>query len=409
MAATLLLAACGSPATDQPSATPQPSSTDAPATPDATQEPTPSPSASPASPEGLERVLTAQVDGHYLSARGLVHGTGGYLAASEEFVGQEGGPSLVGRMFWRSADGRSWEEVESPLATDEWLQVLTTTRDGDFLLLSSVTAGEAGSGESRTIARRSADGIAWQEVDTGLPDSFQVFSVDHGARGSLLVGLQYLPGNDWGAWLSDDGVRWEEVLDLDERVRQLVFVQDGGAGDEGFVVAGSYSEGESHRYFALASADGHTWVNAEPEPFGEIDPQFRPDPWVTALGPDWVAAMHRRDGSVQFWRSANGLDWEESGVLDRGDDELNVFSPVFGAPDGRRLYFSTAGHGPFPASGNSGVWTSTDAQAWEPIAIEPPGYLGGVAVHDGVVVISMTHGPLEEAGSEFGIWSGPAD
>lgn len=80
---------------------------------------------------------------------------------------------------------------------------------------------------------------------------------------------------------------------------------------------------------------------------------------------------------------------------------------MFTAPDDR-LYFSTAGHGSFGGAGNPGIWTSTDAQSWEPLELGAPAYLGGVVTREGTVVLSVTHVP-EDRGSEFGIWTGPLD
>lgn len=385
------------------SPTEAPTPTQQPETPEATPSPT---TGALAPPEGWELVLTIRNEDEMVIARGVVRGANGYLAAAEGFVGQEGGPRLATRGFWHSVDGRTWEEVDAPLEIGDWLQAVTTTRDGDFLVITRVY--DEAADVNRTVVRRSSDGTTWAEVDSGLPDDLQLVSVDHGALGSLLVAAEYpLDGpTDLAAWLSVDGIRWEKVLDLDDRPGWVV-VQDGGAGPEGFVVAGTVvsDDNDSHEYFALASADGRTWIEAEDEPFGAIDPQFRPDPYVAPLGSDWLAFLHRRDGSIRVFRSANGLDWTEAGLIER-DGDLNVFAPVIAEVDGR-LYFSTAGTGVAPGSGQAGIWTSTDGVGWEPMEMGSDAYLGGLTSHDGTAVAILTQ--LVGAASDMEIWIGPAD
>lgn len=411
------LVACGAGAGGSPSpsladstASPTPQPTASPTASPETPTPTPTPIASPTSnalppPESWESGFTIRNEGEMVIARGVVRGANGYLAATEGFVSQEGGPRLASRGFWRSDDGRAWDAVEAPIGIGDWLHTITTTRDGDFLVLAR-TYDESGI-VNETVVRRSSDGITWTDVDSGLPDDLHVYSVDHGPSASLLVAGEFGEGsNDLAAWLSADGVRWEKVLDLDDRPG-WVTVQDGGAGAEGFVIAGTAAadDNSSHEYFAFASADGRTWVEAEDEPFGETDPQFRPDPYVAPLGPDWVAFLHRRDGSIRTFRSADGLDWTEVGLIER-DEELFVFAPVIPEVDGR-LYFSTVGTGVAPGSGQAGIWTSTDGATWEPMEMGADAYLGGMTAHDGTAVAITTRVAGNSSAAE--IWIGPTD
>lgn len=228
-----------------------------------------------------------------------------------------------------------------------------------------------------------------------------MFTVERGARGYLLVGLEYL--NDIpGAWLSADGVTWELVRDLSEPNR-WVTVFDGGAGDEGYVVAGvsTAEDSSSHEYFTWASADGRAWIRSL-SPFGEEDPTYRPDPHVAAVGPDWVAALPTRDGGVQFWASADGLNWEAAGAISSGP--LSAYEPVFTAVEGL-LYFSLEGGG-FP-SDTVGIWTSVDGHAWQTLDLGTDARLGGIATGAGVIVIGGTE--AKDTGTAAGIWVRPTD
>lgn len=390
-------------ATPSPSASPTVAPTEQDETPDASASPT---AAALPPPDRWEPVLTVAKEDEMVIARGVVRGADGYLAAAEGFVSQEGGPRIVSKYFWRSVDGRAWQEIPAPLDVSDWIHVLTTTSDGDFLIIGRVY--DEAAGVTRTVVKRSSDGIAWTDVDSGLPDDLQVFSVDHGAVGLLLVAGEHpLDGStDLAAWLSADGITWEKVLDLDNRAG-WVTVQDGGAGAEGFVVAGTATadDNNSHEYFAFASADGRNWTAAEDEPFGATDPQFRPDPFVAPLGPDWLAFLHRRDGAVRVFRSANGLDWTEESLIER-EDEISVFAPV-AAEVGGRLYFSTAGTGVAPGSGQAGIWTSTDGAAWKPMEMGSDAYLGGITSHEGTAVAILTQ--LVGNVSEVKLWIGPTD
>ena len=390
-------------ATASPSASPTEAPTAQAEAPDASASPT---TAALRPPDGWEPALTVANEDEMVIARGGVRGADGYLAAAEGFVSQEGGPRIVSKYFWRSVDGRAWQEIPAPLEVVDWLLVLSTTADGDFIIIARVY--DEAADLNRTVAKRSADGITWTEVDSGLPDDLHIFSIDHGGIGSLLV-AEETPADgsaDLAAWLSADGITWEKVLDLDDRAG-WVTVQDGGAGAEGFVVAGTAAadDNNSHEYFAFASADGRSWTEAEEELFGATDPQFRPDPFVAPLGPDWLAFLHRRDGAIRVFRSANGLDWTETGLIER-EDELNVFAPVATEIDGR-LYFSTAGIGVAPGSGQAGLWTSTDGAAWEPMKMGSDAYLGGITSHEGTAVAILTQ--LVGDGSDVEIWIGPTD
>ena len=255
----------------------------------------------------MDLVHDVTADEANASGREVVAGTEGFLASTWEYVNGEGGPHLTGQSFWHSDDGQTWTEATSPIASEnELLMALTTTRDGDFLVLTSVFDQEtADIGDARpALERRCRVGGGRDRSPRRLRDP------EHRPRPGGIAPRrpgEHPDSSDAGAWLSEDGITWERALDMDEPGRYLNG-GDGGAGDEGFVVAGTSVAGDSssHEYVVWASSDGHEWVQTR-SPFNPEDPDYRPDPYVAALGGDWVAALSTPDDDIQFWFSQNGI------------------------------------------------------------------------------------------------------
>jgi hypothetical protein len=380
---------------------------EAPATPPPTPLRTPSaspsvePSPSGVAWEGWRRVLEiGEAGSTYDVAREVVYGAAGFLMLSEQFVGAEGGPRMTDRSMWQSEDGLTWTEVALPNELSEsWIQSVFTTSAGEYVILLNVRTDSPY--HTVVAAVRSRDGRAWERFETGLPGDLQISSVEQGAVGHLLVATDLVTGAP-AAWLSPDGVTWELVRQLGEGDR-WVTIQDAGAGDEGFVIVGTStaSGGASHEYFAHASADGRSWISVR-SPFGQEDPDYRPDPHVAAVGPDWVVALPTRDQPIQFWASPNGLDWRPTGSI--AGVGLEAFEPVFQSVEGR-LYLSAVG-GTFPY-GTTGVWSSADGSTWEPLDLGVQARLGGIAAGAGGVVISGTE--VLDRGSIGGVWVRQSD
>ena len=359
---------------------------------------------SQAAADGWQRVLTFGDGDSFEVARELVHGDAGFLAISQGFVGGEGGPRLTGRSIWLSADGHTWDEVDFPVqGTEPWLQAMATTVDGEYVIHYSVVSDDGQ--HTLTEAIVSTDGRTWEALETGLPDDLGFASIDCGARGCLLVANRNDPENPGPtAWYSTDGETWELVHELKESDRWVTVI-DAGAGDEGFVIAGTStaSDSSSHEYFTLASADGREWV-ATRSPFGVEDPTYRPDPVVASFGPAWVAALPTREGPIDAWRSENGIDWTSAGQIPF-DGELTSFTPVFRDVEGL-LYFSV--NGGIHPGGTPGIWTSADGAIWYEVDLGADAHLGGVATGDGVNVIAATE-TVDEGFSVIGIWVSAAD
>ncbi len=359
---------------------------------------------SPAVGDAWQRVLTFGDGESFEVAREVVHGSAGFLAVSQRFVGGEGGPRLTARSMWLSADGQTWDEVEYPVqGTEPWLQALTTTVDGEYVIIYGVAIDEGQ--HTLTEAMVSTDGRTWEPLETGLPDDLGIVSIDCGGRGCLLVANRNAVENPGpAAWYSTDGETWELAYELRDGDRWVTVI-DAGAGDEGFVIAGTStaSDSSSHEYFTLASADGRSWVPSR-SPFVEEDPTYRPDPVVASLGPSWVAALPTREGPIDTWRSENGIDWAPAGQVPF-EGALSSWTPVFRAI-GDLLYFSVNG-GAYPG-GTPGLWTSADGATWDELDLGADAHLGGVATGDGVNVIAGTE-TVVEGFSVIGAWVSSAD
>jgi hypothetical protein len=276
---------------------------------------------------------------------------------------------------------------------------LATAADGSYVLHG--TRAAAGPATTETVALRSADGIAWEEVATGLPAVLFVQALERGPNGYLLVGGQGAE-TDPTLWLSADGLSWEQVHVFEQTTR-FVQIHDADGGAEGYVVLGRRiaPDGGAYERFALASADGREWFESN-APFGPDDQDRVFEATISSLGPDWVATLGQADTTIGAWFSANGLDWTAAGtfgaepnttagVFDEIGDEL-IFSP------GSGMYFD----------GPAGAWSSTDGAQWSALDLGADAWLGGVARSESVVALTATR-PGPNFTSTIGIWVRAAD
>ena len=79
--------------------------------------------------------------------------------------------------------------------------------------------------------------------------------------------------------------------------------------------------------------------------------------FVGPIGGDWVATPGWTGTTTRFWRSADGLRWEQAGVIEQAPPT----NPVL-APAGGRLFYSNTGT-EVPV-GQPGGWTSIDGSTW---------------------------------------------
>lgn len=333
-----------------------------------------------------------------ITADQVAYGAAGFLATGARWEGTEGGPRVAERYLWHSPDGRKWRDVPFPAGFGQpWLEMLTTAANGDYVMYIDRPLPDEVGGE--LVALRSSDGLAWSEVETGLPDDLLVQAIELGPAGYLLVGGQ-TSGTNPTLWLSDDAVSWEMVHEFDQ-TEEYVQLDDADGGEEGYVVLGRRIEGDGgpYRRFSFASSDGRSWI-ARDEPFGLDDQGWVFSANVQGLGPNWIATLGHPHGSpMTVWFSADGIDWTPRGELGA--------PPGVGAGvmerTGLGLLFSSQGGPPFDGSPGPGIWSSDDGSTWSRTEVGEGAWIGDIAESPGNVVIVGTI-PGEDFPSAAGIW-----
>ena len=324
----------------------------------------------PAEPAGWDTAAT------------VVRGSDRYLALGWHYepnphIGWNGGPRL-----WGSADGAVWEPLPVPAELEGLGQSnsLVTSPSGDFLLFGNSYDAQ---NVLRPVVMRSSDGLTWEVQAIDLPSRLHLTRVVSGPQGYLLAGREDGPG---GLWLSADGLAWRSVHALTQTATTYETITDIGAGDDGFVavgVTGVLGTGKS-THFALASADGATWFQSD-GPFPAHDGNAA-IAFVAPIGGDWVATSGWTGTAAQFWRSSDGLRWEQAGALEvapSGSGPILVSA-------GSQLFYSIWD---VPV-GQPGGWTSADGVTWTPVDLGPDGVLAGAYQDDrglmlvGAVVVS---------------------
>ena len=193
--ATLLIAACSSPAATEPptpSATPTAVATTAPSP---TEAPTPTPTPVAAVP------LTIKWDAADLTGIGVVDSILGVARAGDTYVLLASLPYLDGNSpdaaVWWSSDGAKWQlGKEFPAGTS----IFALTAGGPGFVV-------AGFNDKDAAVWTSTDGRTWQpQDDSSLAKGViaQLITTDSG-----LVGFGWRSDNDARAlWTSEDGVEW---------------------------------------------------------------------------------------------------------------------------------------------------------------------------------------------------------
>jgi hypothetical protein len=274
----------------------------------ATPEPVPSPTPQPN--DGWQEAAAFGAEGTIERAESATQFSGGYLAVGTWYGVADlphSGPVPQEGRVWRSADGRSWEDV-TPAGTfaDAGLSHVYLASDGTLIALG--TQHEA-SEDATPMAWESADGRTWSQTSIGLTGSWIVDRIVRGPLGYLAlisVAPDIFSNGEQGLWLSADGRSWEMVRAA-ANAEQFF---DIGAGDDGFAATGS--RGEPSESFAVASADGRTWIEATMAPSGQVPIAERGGDWVAIAAP---LAVETAPTVASLWSSANGLEWSESGSI----------------------------------------------------------------------------------------------
>lgn len=297
----------------------------------------------------------------------VVRGRDRYLALGYHYepnphIGYNGGQRL-----WASEDGLAWAPAAVPTELEFGalgrVTSLVATPSGEFLLFGNAHDAE---NVLRPVVMRSADGLSWTAEHVDLPSHLYLTRVVVGPKGYLLTGRDDGPG---GLWLSADGLAWRSVHALTQTDTTYDTITDIGAGEDGFVAVGitGVRDGAS-TYFALASGDGSTWFRAD-GPF-PADDGHASIAFVAPVGGNWVATTGWTGSATQFWRSANGLQWERAGVL----EQAPPINPVLTSAGDQLFYSNTAAEVPV---GQPGGWTSADGDTWTEVDLGADGVLAG--------------------------------
>jgi hypothetical protein len=303
---------------------------------------------------------------------------------------------------WTSLDGRSWEPVAlGPGFENVRFGPLIQRGDGSFLSLGERgIVSEFGINESAPAAWTTTDGLTWNEIDPPL-EGF-VDAVEQGATGVLAIVRPSVSTDVHEFWLSADGGTWERVHML-----EAAYV-DIGAGDEGFAAVG-WIGNEDGSPFAIASADGRTWIDGPTPQFG----QFLE---VASFGGDWVV-VDDPGGIAPTWFSANGLDWAAHGevplqTISAGEGECREYRSQLTSA---RPWIVTTSELAYPCSESGFMvhgtqYLSIDGAAWSPMPLTegtPGENRSGSRVNDALA----TDGGLIMVGEENGgaaFWFGEA-
>lgn len=356
----------------------------------------PAPTATPSSalPPGVWTEVVSPAEGTADHVEHVAYGNAGFLALGYRYESGEGGSHFAEAYAWISTDGESWDEVAPP-PLDTEANDLWVTQDGEYLV-SGRTADES----AQPVVLRSPDGVTWSAAEAGLPAGANVFQVERGAVGYLLLARPSEEG-DLTLWLSADGLGWELVHEFTAETGSID-VEDIGAGDDGFVVLGwRIPEELDYQRFALASNDGREWAE-EPLPFGTEPDDYTATAVLAPLGPDWVAVLALRDGTMQAWSAENASAWEPSADI-AAVELTSVAQPILVNVDGT-LYFSIGGD---PMATGSGAWSSADGATWTAVDIGE-GAVSDAAGGNGVVVLAG-HGAVGDGGQDARIWATPSD
>lgn len=296
-------------------------------------------------------------------------------------VGSRTGENDQDGAAWYSADGRTWEALETPTLGGPGRQALrTVAHDGDVVVAGGFMVD--GNGQGQPVVWRSQNGRDWGDPSAPLSlyDDDRSNAADLSVR-SLSVdkgGITAVGGSDWRPhlWRSTDaGVSWSA---LPNPVGGGLFKDgvalEGGATRKGVTVA----VGNAPQ--TVMRLEGERWVDAT----GDAFPKGGVQPFATSLAVGKKATLA---AGGRFTPAANGDRERYVGhVWRRGPDgwsavktdklgdgriwDITQFANGFvavGLEDFGRAAQRTAGD-PSP---NGLIWTSPDGKKWKRIAADP--------------------------------------
>ena len=273
---------------------------------------------------------------------------GDSLLSFGTFIGCCDGRGVIG---WRSADGTSWESIEStsPLFQSGYLVLELATGDGSLL------AVETQYGEFAGRLWRWSEETSWVETTpgggAGQPSGLQAYDVAWSEDRYVVVGTRGDPANldqpHGASWVSADGQSWEESAPGAELEGvQLVAVAPLPAG--GYAALGwDYARVADDAIVPLAftSRDGVTWTRVA-DPFGAA--RWRPEDLVAT--DDGLLGFGAAGGETVVWTTLDGESWTDAGALPYTyqdaaalADEVIVFTADFDGSSGWHLHRGTLG------------------------------------------------------------------
>ena len=235
---------------------------------------------------------------------------GDSLLSFGTFIGCCDGRGVLG---WRSADGTSWEVIESDSPLFERGYVVRETAVGDAALV----AVEIQYAEFSGRLWRWTEDTSWVETTPGAgsgdPSGIQPNDVIWSEDRFVAVGTRGDPGYRQppvgASWVSEDGQTWQESTPNAElegvRLTAVAPLAGGGFAALGYEESPA---GEQVVPVAFTSSDGLAWTAAD-APFA--DSRFLPHDLVPVAG-GLLAFGGTADGVV-VWVSDDGRSWTGSG------------------------------------------------------------------------------------------------
>lgn len=282
------------------------------------------------------------------SGLGPIARLGDSLLSFGTFIGCCDGRGVIG---WRSADGTSWEVIESNSPLFEQGYLVRGLAAGDEALV----AAEVQYAEFGGRIWRWTEATSW--VDTtpgtgsGLPSGLQPNDVAWTEDGFVVVGTRgdsaYAEPPVGASWVSADGLTWQESAATPELEGvRLVAVAPLPAG--GYLSLG-YADGPIPDYamvpLAFTSPDGSAWTAVE-NLFGES--RWRPEDLV--ITDDGLIAFGSSDGNTVAWATNDGQSWTDAGALPFAyqdaaalDDEIIAFTVDYNRSTGWYIHRGTIG------------------------------------------------------------------
>jgi hypothetical protein len=276
-----------------------------------------------------------------------------------------GGPGLVAvgtvdgtAAVWTSRDGLAWSRVAHTAAFD-FAEMADVTVSPEGLVAVGYVPG------SRPAAWTSTDGLRWERA----PES-AAFSAGGAMRHVAAGGLGVVAGGGGTIWSSTDGRAWERVFQAGPIASEIADLIVGGPG---FVAVGcDLDQGGAQcvRARAWTSADGRTWVEANPiggPSLARLTRVVATYSGLVALG--LPAAAENPETSTSIWMSTDGKTWR----LAAAESAFRGFASLIVAAGSGAVAVggSAIGEGPI------NVWTSRDGLRWTK--------LGGAAIGAGTV------------------------